>query len=80
MTSQEQSGPHVCGTCGKTFDTYEAAQKHRVDVHRSHRKLPASQRPKDRGPVACGVGSCPSTFKDEDAARQHRLAKHGIVD
>jgi transcription elongation factor Elf1 len=83
MSTRIDRGPNVspkrfhCDTCGKHFDTEEAKHAHRLAVHEPHRRLSASDRPINRGPVGCGV--CERTFANEYNAAQHRRDAHGIV-
>lgn len=66
-----------CDTCGRTFDSFEAKRRHRLDKHTPHLKLSAKDRPANLGDVPCGL--CEQTFANEWNARQHRRAVHGTA-
>lgn len=67
-----------CDTCNRTFETFDAKRRHKLDKHMPHRKLSAKDRPANLGDIPCGISICNQTFKTEWNAAQHRRDAHGI--
>ena len=65
--------------CGKMFRTAAGAARHQADKHNPLRIVTSYERPKNRGPFACGVTGCGYSFANESGAAQHRRDKHGIA-
>lgn len=66
-----------CNSCGATFATEAAKAQHKIDKHQPHRRFNSRERPKERGPIACGYPRCGHFFKTEWNAAQHRRDVHG---
>lgn len=64
----------TCNVCGEEFSNRGDLVTH-VRANHSFRHLSPAERPRIRGPHACG--ECDMTFSTRTAAGQHRRAKHG---
>jgi uncharacterized C2H2 Zn-finger protein len=65
-----------CNECGITFSSRRDWMQHKRDAHEPHRAVIARERPRNRGPIACGYAGCDATFANERNASQHRRSAH----